>query len=300
LIETDGAGSYILRNLEPGSVTVFFSASGYFSTDETVILAPGPNIYSVQLHPLATLFGQVKDALTGLVIAGAPVSLGAMSTESDSFGMYSFHDIATGTYPLNCTVAGYQEYSVEVTLVKGEQYHNINLIPPAQEVLIANYENVGNGEEVYDHQLMGREFRVPFRARLTRLQVPCQIYYPYNVLSPTMTLEIRKTPVDGSPQLPELIVSVTIDTPSLANYPGWTWVEFTLPAGLVLEPNVIYSWWLRAAASPANATFRISRVGDALIGSGNLWLWYLGDSNPPQVIIQRQTTRAYHLYGIPV
>ena len=57
---------------------------------------------------LATLYGQVKDAITGEAISGVLVSLNGLETHTNGGGDYAFTDLEPGAYTLTFSKEGYE------------------------------------------------------------------------------------------------------------------------------------------------------------------------------------------------
>lgn len=57
---------------------------------------------------LATLYGKVTDAVTGVPLSGVLVSLNGMQLYTDSDGNYSFTDLEPGEYVLQFSKEGYE------------------------------------------------------------------------------------------------------------------------------------------------------------------------------------------------
>ncbi len=57
---------------------------------------------------LASLSGAVSDASTGQPVQGVSVTLGTLSTSTNSSGGYSFNNVVPGRYVLTFDKSGYQ------------------------------------------------------------------------------------------------------------------------------------------------------------------------------------------------
>jgi uncharacterized membrane protein len=79
-----------------------------------VILKEGNNELNVNLEPvaapMATLYGVVVDADTGQALAGVIVTVGGLTTTTDSQGRYSI-SMTPGSYTVSFEKEGYQTLS---------------------------------------------------------------------------------------------------------------------------------------------------------------------------------------------
>jgi hypothetical protein len=75
------------------------------------------------------LFGTVTAVGTGPA-AGASVSVGSRTTQSDANGAYRLDDLPTGDYTLSASLSGYQPASSAVTILPGGEHQlDVSLIP---------------------------------------------------------------------------------------------------------------------------------------------------------------------------
>jgi len=87
---------------------------------------PGASIYVVSMGEFfganttpGTISGHVTNANTGAAIAGATVSFSGGSTRTDSNGAYAFSNVASGTYSVTASQAGFTSQTSSVTVSAG-------------------------------------------------------------------------------------------------------------------------------------------------------------------------------------
>ncbi len=122
---TDGLYEFVLN---PGTYTVSVSKSGYSSASVSRTVTSGATVWgSMEINPVAstgTLRGKVfvynpanpTDMSQG--IAGATVSTGGQTVQSDASGFYLF-TLSPGTYTVNVSKSGYAPSSVTRTVTSG-------------------------------------------------------------------------------------------------------------------------------------------------------------------------------------
>jgi len=120
---SDASGAYALANVPPGSYTVTASASGYTGAAQSVTVTAGLTASaSFALAALVTngaIAGSVRDAATGLPLAGATVSDGTRSATSDASGAYAITNVPPGGYTVSASAAGYTGGSQSVSVTAG-------------------------------------------------------------------------------------------------------------------------------------------------------------------------------------
>jgi|GEM_PF-1710635 TadE-like protein. len=116
---TDGAGSYSIAGVLPGTRTVTASLAGYVASPNpgTVTVTAGGTVtqnFTMTVIPTATLTGTITDATTNLAIPGATVVLsgpssGSTTTNTTSpVGQYTFTGRTLGSgYRITVSLAGY-------------------------------------------------------------------------------------------------------------------------------------------------------------------------------------------------
>ncbi|HYS52403.1 MAG TPA: carboxypeptidase regulatory-like domain-containing protein [Thermoanaerobaculia bacterium] len=110
---TDSTGRYRLFNVLCQTATLTVSKSGYQNSSQSYT----PDCYppptggppkNVQLRPLVTVNGTVKDVQTGFAISGATVTWGTNSTTTGQLGGYAFTNVICQTATLTAAKTGYQ------------------------------------------------------------------------------------------------------------------------------------------------------------------------------------------------
>jgi len=119
---TDGSGAYTLANVAEGSYTVTASATGYASQNRTVTVGPGATATQnfALTRPNGAITGTVTSAATGSPIGGATVSYSGGSTTTNGSGQYTLSNVATGTYNVSASAAGYSSASQSITVGSGQ------------------------------------------------------------------------------------------------------------------------------------------------------------------------------------
>lgn len=109
-VEVSSEG-YFRIPLDPGNYTLLFEAWGY--QDKTVV------VEVIALN--GTIAGYVYDAISGLPIEGALVSIPELNltTYTDANGTFSL-SVPPGTYTLEASATGYQPFSTSVTVDENE------------------------------------------------------------------------------------------------------------------------------------------------------------------------------------
>jgi hypothetical protein len=91
---------------------------------------------------MATLYGIITDAETGLPLAGVALDLDGLKKSSDSAGYYAFNNIPTGTYTLMLDKNGYISSSQSVSLAEGMTEVNIQMEAEVQVAPPFTFSNV--------------------------------------------------------------------------------------------------------------------------------------------------------------
>ncbi|MCE5200092.1 carboxypeptidase regulatory-like domain-containing protein, partial [bacterium] len=94
------------------------------------------NIHVEEIIPaVSSLTGTVTSMLSGAVIAGANVSVSSggttTSTTTDANGVYTLSNLATGTYDMTVTAAGYSTTNVPGVDAYGVSTRNVSMTPSA-------------------------------------------------------------------------------------------------------------------------------------------------------------------------
>jgi hypothetical protein len=118
---TNSAGQYTLSNVTEGSYTLVVNASGYASQSKPVTVGPGATAtVNAALAPNpGTVTGTVTDSGTAQPISGATVSDGATSTTTNANGLYTFSNLAEGSYAVSAVAPGYASQTVTTTVGPG-------------------------------------------------------------------------------------------------------------------------------------------------------------------------------------
>jgi sugar lactone lactonase YvrE len=124
---TASNGTYVISGLQPGSITVTATLSGYQTVSGSgQIVAGGTVLFSPTDYPdattpptTATLTGTVVDAGTGQPISGATVSTGGQTATTDSQGQFSIAGLAVGAFSAQISANGYDGASLSGSLTAG-------------------------------------------------------------------------------------------------------------------------------------------------------------------------------------
>lgn len=121
---TDASGNYEI-SIAPGTYTVTASANGYVGSSATMTVASGTTVtLNFALQPFtpgvvnSIITGTVIDASSGAAIAGASVTVGAVTATTGATGTYTI-SIAPGSYTVTAGAPGYTGSSAEVTVTSG-------------------------------------------------------------------------------------------------------------------------------------------------------------------------------------
>jgi Carboxypeptidase regulatory-like domain/Phosphoesterase family len=120
---TDSSGDYIFNSVPNGSsYSLTFAASGYATQtmSNVTVTGPGTTTESIGLNEDGGISGMVTDAQTSLPLQGVTVTCSggcSATTSTDSFGNYSFEDVAPGTYSLTFSDGGFVTQTVSSIVV---------------------------------------------------------------------------------------------------------------------------------------------------------------------------------------
>lgn len=118
-ISTDSGGMYSVIT-DPGSYGLWvFPLKDYQADSTTVTVSSGATtVYDFTLISTApgTIKGKVTDKQTGMPLAGATVSTGSGSAQTDSAGIYSL-TVKPGVWNVSVSLNGYEATSISVTVV---------------------------------------------------------------------------------------------------------------------------------------------------------------------------------------
>ena len=154
---TDGAGTYTIDNVPPGSYQVRASKEGYQSSSLTVTVLAGStavaNLSLSQIIVPGSITGSVTNAQDGSSIVGATVSDGTRTATTDATGKYTIANIPPGDYEVTATKEGYENVTSTVTVVSGgTAVVNFSLNPksPATNTMwVDSIRFVNNGNNLF-------------------------------------------------------------------------------------------------------------------------------------------------------
>jgi protocatechuate 3,4-dioxygenase beta subunit len=120
-LATEADGTYQFPSLTPGTYEVAFSAAGYNTTTETVLVDNGAE--TVQDATLSLAFGSISGVVTDETgpVAGVDVLVdGGGSTVTDVNGKYSLLDVDAGPQTLIFIKDGYAEQIIDTSVTSQE------------------------------------------------------------------------------------------------------------------------------------------------------------------------------------
>jgi|GEM_PF-4971982 hypothetical protein len=123
--KTDAKGNYALKDIPAGKAELSASKEGYQSEKKTVTVVAGKTLdvdFSLQLLA-GSVTGVAIDAQTKEGIRDASVSIGSLSTKTDSNGKYTLQGIPIGKSEISITKAGYLTEKQSLTIQKGQSAH---------------------------------------------------------------------------------------------------------------------------------------------------------------------------------
>ena len=120
---TDSSGEYTVADVPAGDYEVTASKEGYETSPLTVnVISGSTTLANFSLSEVilpGTIIGQVTDAEDGSPIAGAVVTDGTRTTNTDASGEYTIADVPAGTYQVTASKSGYESSMSTVTVVQG-------------------------------------------------------------------------------------------------------------------------------------------------------------------------------------
>jgi thermitase len=120
---TDGAGTYSINNVLPGTYRIVASKEGYQSSFLTVTVLSGTTaVASFLLNDITgpgSITGTVTDARDASPIVGTIVSDGTRTTTTDGAGEYTIADVPPGTYQVTVSQIGYESVTSSVAIASG-------------------------------------------------------------------------------------------------------------------------------------------------------------------------------------
>ncbi|WP_231363534.1 carboxypeptidase regulatory-like domain-containing protein [Thioalkalivibrio sulfidiphilus] len=133
---TDGAGVFVLGDLEAGEIVLHVSREGYQSVAVNLVAVPGSQVNIGTLHlmplpdPTTTLHGRVYDVETDQAVAGATVTVGGLSSSTDENGQYQITGIESLAFEVSASAVGYLSGSSGFVL---QQHGVVRLDIPLQK-----------------------------------------------------------------------------------------------------------------------------------------------------------------------
>jgi sugar lactone lactonase YvrE len=143
-------GSYNLSGIATGSATLSADLAGYNGSAVDVTLGGGESLtFSPALYPTgsgsgpttATFTGTVSDAMTKAPIAGASVTVGSATAQTDGAGRFSIANLVSGTFQAVITAPGYSEVDISGTLANGTNSAGsvyLSVLPPVNNFSAAS------------------------------------------------------------------------------------------------------------------------------------------------------------------
>ena len=121
-IKTDTNGQYSL-SMNPGSYNGTYTLSaedaGYATSSVAITIPNGATITeNFALEPLGSLTGAIV-AAGNVPVAGATVSIGSVSTKSDTAGHYTLTGLTPGLNNVKVSAAGFDSSEIAVTILSG-------------------------------------------------------------------------------------------------------------------------------------------------------------------------------------
>lgn len=123
---TNSSGVYTITDVIPGSYTIVGLATGFQNTSTSITITSGTtSSQNLALNPdTGTVTGGVRNNATSAPIQGATVRLeqgGVVkaTTTSNASGVYTFSNVATGTYNIVALMTGYLNASQPITVTTG-------------------------------------------------------------------------------------------------------------------------------------------------------------------------------------
>jgi hypothetical protein len=120
---TDSNGNYTLAGVPVGTVQLVASASGFQSVTQSVTVAGGTTStanFTLTAAPTGgTVTGKITNISNGAILAGATVKWSGGSTTTNTSGIYTLTNVATGTQNITASANGYLPRTLSVSVVGG-------------------------------------------------------------------------------------------------------------------------------------------------------------------------------------
>ncbi len=144
---TGASGSYVLADVWGCSHTLRVEAAGFAPYQQQITVAAGSTQFDVALPASYAVSGTVRDASSGLPVAGATVALtdtGLDPTATSGSGGYAFAAVVAGAHTLAVSAAGYGAASQPITVGAGATVFDVHLAP-VQVVVDETFETDNGG-----------------------------------------------------------------------------------------------------------------------------------------------------------
>ncbi|MEM8583077.1 MAG: choice-of-anchor B family protein [Bacteroidota bacterium] len=120
-------------------------------------IATGLYVIEVDYQLAGRIGGLVTDATDGMPINGAQVQLATaegVSALSGADGSYALGSPESGTFVLSCTAAGYEDFTLNITLSAGDQLDQAIMMQPLSSfVLSGQVKETGTGDPIADAEV---------------------------------------------------------------------------------------------------------------------------------------------------
>ncbi len=142
---SEADGSYEFVDVPIGQRQLTVNVADFLAYSRLLNIEAGSNLQNIQLiQSTGTVLGVVQNAATREGLAGATVSIGDVSTETDDSGYYELTSIEYGVRLLICQLDNYVEFEETIVVEYGENVHTIDL-----------ESSVGNVSGVVTHAVSG-------------------------------------------------------------------------------------------------------------------------------------------------
>ncbi len=122
-VSTDAAGAFAFERIGIGDILAEASQEGYLPGHQAARLEPGRDLeltIRLEREPLGALSGRIVDSRTGEPIAGALVTAGGQTAETDAEGNYRFEGLKAGAAEIEVRYPGYRAQVSAGAVVPGE------------------------------------------------------------------------------------------------------------------------------------------------------------------------------------
>ena len=203
-LQTDANGQFVFANPAAGGYTLSVALTGFGTVTGSITTVAGQtlNLGTISLLPVSTgatngtVKGIVSSAATGAPIAGATVTLNALSATTGSDGSYEIANVPAGQITVSAAASGYQTVTATGSL-------------PAGGILL------------FSPQLTGSGGGISTTAVLSGIVTNANTHQPIAGATISVTgaaLASAQTAADGSYQITGLAAGAVQITASAANY----------------------------------------------------------------------------------